>query len=136
MNMQMAPKEQDGLNEELQKSLALFEFTNPLPDKRQGTFRLYYNNCNGWEINKLISNVLNRTRDKRTHKYLKDIENPTKLDRILTQLKIWVVDVLNLAEMCVAWKKIATRRAIRQVTTRYDQNACWVGSSNEIRGEN
>ena len=122
--------------DELKKSLEIFECSVPLPQKQQGTVRLFYNNCNSLEINNLISDVLQRKRDKQKQQYLQEIENPTKVDRLLRQMKLWEVDVVNLSETCVAWENIVARRVIRQVTTTYDTTACWIGSSSQIKGEN
>ncbi len=122
--------------EELKKSLEIFECSAPLPQKQQGTVRLFYNNCNSLEINNLIGDVLQRKRDKQKQQYLKEIENPTKVDRLLRQMKLWEVDVVNLSETCLAWQNIVARRVIRQVTTSYDPTACWIGSSSKINSEN
>lgn len=53
-----------------------------------------------------------------------ELQNPTKVDRILPQMKIWDVDLVLLAEMCVDWTHIAPRRAISRVTWTYEQQAC------------
>ena len=121
---------------ELQKSLEIFDFASPLPVKQNGSFRLFYNNCNSLEINNSIGDVIKRKRDKTVNQYIQEIENPTKLDRLIRQMKIWGVDVVNLAETCVAWENIVARRVTRQVTSTYDHNACWIGSSSEIKGDN
>ena len=38
----------------LRQSLEIFDFSAPLPTKREGVFRVFYNNCNGMEINNTI----------------------------------------------------------------------------------
>ena len=48
-----------------QQCLSVFEFTRPLPEKRQGTLRVFYNNCNGLEINNTIGVFLKQKRDKK-----------------------------------------------------------------------
>ena len=126
-------KEED---KELQRSLELFDFSKELPSKADGTIQIFYNNCNGLEINPLLSDLLQRKRDKKQYKYLQEIENPTKLDRLLRQFKAWEIDLAHLSEVCVAWDNIATRRAIRTVMDTYDKTACWVGSSSAIKSDN
>ncbi len=129
----MTPSEQDAI---LDQCLALFDFSVPLPEKQADTIRIFYNNCNGLEINSLINDVLKRQREKKRYQYLRDIENPTKLDKLLKKMKLWDVDLANLSETCVAWENIAARRVVQQITNGYDQTGCWVGASSNIHGTN
>ena len=116
----------------LLQSLALFDFSIPLVEKTKGTLRLFYNNCNGLEINNLIEDVIGRKRDKQVNQYIGEIENPTKLDRLLRQAMAWEVDMVMLAETCTDWNKMAARRAVRHVTQTYDPRGCWVGSTSQV----
>ena len=125
-------EEQDKIGERLQESLELFDFTAPLPPKQTGVLRLFYNNCNGIAINNTIGMFLKQKRDKKKYDYIKDINTPTKLDGILRQMKLWEVDLVALAEICVAWEDNVPRRVIQQITSTYDANACWVGSSSKV----
>ena len=47
-------------------------------------------------------------------------------------MKLWEVDLVALAEICVAWEDNVPRRVIQQITSTYDVNACWVGSSSKV----
>lgn len=57
------------------------------------------------EINNTIGVQLQQKRDKIKYNYLRDTEAPTKVDSLVRQMKVWDVDVVNLAEMCVDWGK-------------------------------
>ena len=94
------------LKKNLQYCLELFDFTKPLPKKTKGTWRIFYNNCNGVEINATVSTYLKQQREKKSYNYIKDIEAPTKLDGIIQQMKVWEVDILEIAEMCTAWEDV------------------------------
>ena len=122
----------DDHEEKLHKSLALFEFSSPLPKKRSNILRIFYNNCNGVEINNTIGVQLKQKRDKIQYNYLGDTEAPTKVDSLVRQMKVWEVDVVNLAEMCVAWEKRIPRRTIQQITHKYDQTSCWTVATSKI----
>ncbi len=124
-----AEKKEEAL---LEKSLQMFDFSVPLPDKTKNIVRVFYNNCNGLEVNRMLEDLVQRERDKFTHNYLKDIENPTKLDRLLRQMKVWDTDIVLLAETCVDWSMVVPRRAIKKITSGYNRTACWTGSSSKI----
>ena len=116
----------------LNQSLELFDFSVPLRKKQKNVLRLFYNNCNGMEINNMVEDVIRRQRDKIKHNYLTDMENPTKLDGILRQMLSWEVDVVALAETCVDWNQIVPRRTIQHITKGYDRTACWTGASSSV----
>ena len=44
--------------QDLDDSLELFDFTYPLPEKQEGILRIFYNNCNGLEINRTIGEFI------------------------------------------------------------------------------
>ena len=117
---------------DLNESLQIFEFSKPLIAKQEGTWRFFYNNCNGLEVNSMISTFIQQKKDKTTYNYLKDTEAPTKLDSLLRQMKIWEVDIVSLAETCVAWEDHIPRRVIQNITQRYDNNGCWSVASSKI----
>lgn len=48
----------EGTDDALTESFKVFDFTVPLPDKTSNTLQVFYNNCNGLEINQLIADVL------------------------------------------------------------------------------
>ena len=116
----------------LQQSLELFDFSLPLPDKQDKCLRIFYNNCNGLEINNTIGVFLKQKKDKITYNYLLDAEAPTKVDSIIRQMKVWNIDVVNLVETCIAWDSKVPRRVIQQITTQYDKQGCWTGSTSKI----
>ena len=96
-----------------QQSLELFDFMRPLPEKSPGILRLFYNNCNSLEITNTIGVYLKSQKDKIKHKYIKNVETPTKLDSLIQQMCRWEVDIVSLAEMCIAWEKQVPRRVIQ-----------------------
>ena len=109
----------------LQQTLEIFDFNYPLQTKKEGTIRVFYNNCNSLEINNTIGVYLKQKKDKQRYNYMIDVEAPTKLDSIIRQMKIWEVDVCMLAETCVAWDKKIPRRVIRDITKQYDRTGSW-----------
>ena len=119
--------------ETLQENLELFDFTKPLPQKKKGPWRIFYNNCNGVEINGTVGTYLKQKREKKTYNYIQDIEAPTKLDGIIRQMKVWDVDILEIAEMCTAWEEVVPRRVVQQIAKRYEKTACWTVASSKIR---
>ena len=125
-------EEGTSLEEELDRGLALFDFPTELPEKQSKIMRIFYNNCNGLEINKAITTVIQGKTDKKTHGYIKDIEAPTKIDGLIRQMKAWNVDIVNLSETCVAWEDSSPRRTIQQITKKYDTTGCWTVSSSSI----
>ncbi len=129
--MQMTQTNINQWEEDLHQSLSLFEFTIPLPNKSTDTLRLFYNNCNGIEINHTIEVFLKQKRDKKQYNYLKDADAPTKLDSILRQMKLWQVDLVCLAELCVAWEDQIPRRVVQQITSQYDTTGCWSVASSK-----
>ena len=134
-NKETAPMRNETYNieEELSHSLAIFDFSAPLVEKTKDTLRLFYNNCNGVEINQVIESLLQQERDKKKFNYLQDIEIPTKLDGLLRQMKAWSVDIVSLSEFCVAWEDHVPRRAVQRLTQKYEANGCWTVSSSNIK---
>lgn len=118
--------------EYLERSAELFQFSHPLPEKKPGTLRVFYNNCNGLAINNTIGQFLKQKKDKGVHGYIQDIAVPTKVDGIIRQMKNWQVDIISLAELCVAWEDKIPRQVIRQITKQYDTNACWTTASSNV----
>ena len=117
---------------ELQQSLEIFDFSAPLPTKREGVLRVFYNNCNGMEINNTIGVFLQQKKDKQKYNYLRDVEAPTKVDSIIRQMKVWEVDVVKLSEMCIAWDQKIPRRVVQQITKNYDRTGCWTVATSKI----
>ena len=122
----------DEEEEYLRESLALFDFSDPLPLKGKGILRVFYNNVNGMEVNNMIGEYIRQKQDKKKHSYITDIATQTKLDEIIRQMKNWEVDIVALAETCVAWEERIPRQVIKQISKVYDANACWVASSSSI----
>ena len=69
--------------ERLEASLEILDFQRKLPKKTTQTLRMFYNNCNGVEINKMIHAHLKACRDKVKYDYINDVDVPTKLDGLL-----------------------------------------------------
>ena len=117
---------------ELEECLKIFDFSRPLPPKGDETLRVFYNNCNGIEINNTMQVYLKQKKDKAKHNYLLDVESPTKLDSLIRQMKVWDVDLVNLAELCTAWEKQAPRYIVQQITKNYDRTGCWTAASSKV----
>ena len=47
-------------------------------------------------------------------------------------MKVWDVDLVLLAEVCVAWEDKTPRRVIRQITQNYMNNGCWTVASSKV----
>ena len=118
--------------EQLRDSLTIFDFLTQFKAKEDGEWGFFYNNCNGLEVNNLISTYIQQKRDKITYNYLKDNDVPTKLDSLLQQMKLWDTDVIMLSETCVAWEERIPRRVIQSTTQRYESNACWTAASSKL----
>ncbi len=116
----------------LERSSELFQFSHPLPEKRSGTLRVFYNNFNGIAINNTIGQFLKQKKDKVNHGYIQDMAVPTKLDSIIRQMKTWQVNILSIAEMCAAWEDKIPRQVITQITKQYDSNVCWTVASSNV----
>ncbi len=116
----------------LEQCLEMFDFSTPLPKKGSSTLRLFYNNCNGLAINNTIGIYLQQKRDKVTYNYVTDVEAPTKVDSLIRQMNIWSVDVVNLAELCIAWEKQVPRQVVQQITKNYEPTGCWTVASSKI----
>ena len=116
----------------LRQSLAIFDFSAPLPTKREGVFRVFYNNCNGMEINNTIGVFLKQKKDKQKYNYLQDVEAPTKVDSIIRQMKVWEVDVAKLSEPCIAWDQKIPRQVVQQITKNNDRTGCWTVATSKI----
>ena len=116
----------------LEKCLEIFDFSTPLPEKGPGIFRLFYNNCNGLAINNTIGVYLQQKKDKVKYNYITDINAPTKVDSLIRQMKIWDIDIVNLAEVCIAWEKQVPRQVVQQITKQYDCTGCWTVASSQI----
>ncbi len=80
----------------------------------------------------MISTYIQQKKDKKIFNYLKDAEAPTKLDSLLRQMKIWDVDLVTLAEVCVAWEDNIPRRVIQNITKSYERNGCWAVASSQL----
>ena len=119
-------------NTELDACLEIFDFSKPLPPKGNDTLRVFYNNCNGIEINNTMQVHLKQKKDKLKHKYLIDVEAPTKLDSLIRQMKVWEVDLANFSELCIAWEKQAPRYIVQQITKHYDRTGCWTVATSQV----
>lgn len=117
----------------LQNSIEIFDFSIPLPIKEARHLRIFYNNCNGVEINNTMGIYLKQQKDKYKYNYIEDVEAPTKVDGIIRQMKLWKVDLVCLSEMSVAWEESAPRRVIQSITKQYDKSGCWTVSSSEVK---
>ena len=115
-----------------ERSLEIFDFSKPLPPKEQGILRIFYNNCNGIEINNTIGEYLKQKRDKVKYNYIQDVEAPTKLDSLIRQMKVWEVDMVNQTELCIGWEKQVPRYIVQQITKNYDKTGCWTVATSKV----
>ncbi len=46
-------------------------------------------------------------------------------------MKLWNVDLVCLAELCVAWEEYVPRRVVQQITAQYDTTGCWTVASSK-----
>ena len=125
-------KERKDKSQTLNQNLELFDFSKPLPTKGADTMRLFYNNCNGIEINNTIRKYMYQKRQMIKQRYLKDTCIMSKLDMIIQQNKRWDVDIICLAEINVAWEDKTPRGIIQTISKKYDPTCCWTISSSEI----
>ena len=116
----------------LDKCLKLFEFSVPLPVKGANTMQLYYNNCNGIEINKAITTFIKTRKDKVKYNYIRDIEAPTKIDNVIQQMKVWSVGISCLSKLGVAWEEISPSQLIQKISKVYDPTSCWTVASSDL----
>ena len=83
-------------------------------------------------INAALSAFITQKKAKKKFNYLKDTEVPTKLDGIIRQMKIWDVDLVALAEVCVAWEEACPRRIIQNITQQYNRTGYWTVASSKL----
>ena len=87
--------------------------------------RVYYNNCNGLEVNKLALSKMKAYRRKVEKKYIGDIVLDTKAEQMLHQLYEWNANVICLSETCVAWEKQAARHLFQNTLRLFDKDSTW-----------
>ena len=66
------------------------------------TLRLFYNNCNGLEVTKVVAECMKLKANKKKTKYLGMIKTQGKFGFIMDQMKQWQVNITCLAETGVA----------------------------------
>ena len=71
-------------------------------------------------------------RQKNKHKYLKDIDVPTKLDSLIQVTKELDTDIICLVELNTAWEEKTPHRIIQQISKKYDDTCCWTVSTSSI----
>ena len=132
-NGRNTPKDNNQIQKlDFESSLEIFEFSKALPEKNPKVIRLFYNNCNGISINNTIHTYLYQKRQKQKQRYLKDIDIPTKLDRLIQLTQGWETDIVCLAETNTAWEEKTPRRVIQKISKKYDDTCCWTVSSSSI----
>ena len=118
--------------QDLDEELRLFDFSHyPLPGKEKKTIRIFYNNINGVEINSAIEAVANNVKQKKTHEFVKDLDNFTKLEAFIKQINDWNIDISILAEPCVEWRHIIPRTIIQETSKKYDRFGHWIVATSE-----
>ena len=67
--------------------------------------RLFYNNCNGLEMNRLIRAQVGQKFNKKKLKYLGEEQNHSKCEGIMATMAEWQVNICCMAVIDVAWEK-------------------------------
>ena len=84
----------------------------------QKIIRLFYNNCNGIEINLLIKSKIQLKVNKANEKYLGEEQSVAKFDAIMATMKDWKVNMCCLSGTDTAWEHSTTRKAVNKVLKR------------------
>ena len=80
--------------------------------------RVYFNNCNGLEINRLINEQIKQNFEKKEKEYLGEVSLHTKVEALLSTMKDWEVDICCLAGTDIAWEHKAAKKAVQMVSRR------------------
>jgi len=112
--------------EQIDEALKVFDFSNyPLPKTTRDTFRIFYNNVNGLEINKAVDTVINNRKKKSQHSFINDLENHTKIEAFIKQMYSWQVHASVLSEPCIEWRDSIPRKVVKDISKKYDKLANW-----------
>ena len=108
----------------------LTKFFGPPPTTREEKIiRIFYNNCNGLEPTRTVSQLMKANSRKTSGEFLGEIKNGSKLDNIMTQLLSWQTNIACLAETGVAWDNMTTKRAFQKIAKAHDRRLCMTTSS-------
>ena len=91
---------------------------DPLRNNTGKIIRLYYNNCNGIEINLLVKSQTNKKIRKKNDSYLGEEQSSSKFDAIAATMKDWEVNICCLAGTDTAWEHRSTKDAVKRVLKR------------------
>ena len=85
-------------------------YGDQLQENNGKKLRIYYNNCNGLEINQLIAKKMQQKKDRKAKKYIGCVKDATKAEKMLGKLSEWDVNTACIAETCVAWEQPASKK--------------------------
>ena len=96
--------------------------------------RIYANNCNGIEINRLIKCNITQNFEKKKDKYLGEVRLQSKLDAIMATMCDWGVNIGCLAGTDTAWEhRAAKKAATKTVCSRLGRCASVTGASSTFK---
>ena len=101
--------------------------------KTKNTLRLYYNNCNGLAPTKLIKEKMKQRKIKEQRKFLGQVVGDSKVEKMLSTLNNWSVDIVCLSETNVAWEQPVARQIYNLVKKPFSKDSCWVTSSSQTK---
>ena len=74
--------------------------------KKKGKYvRIFFNNCNGLQVNKLITSKMIQKKTKKDKKFLGRTTSDSKAEKMIDQMCSWKIDLVCLSETNVAWVK-------------------------------
>ena len=105
---------------------SLFEFSSgSLPVKHRHVCRIFYNNINGLEIKDAIHKAVKLRNIKQKSQITGDIEQHTKVETFMQQMRRWDVSVTMLAEHCTDWNDGVPRLVLQEVGRKYNPRGMW-----------
>ena len=106
---------------------------DPLRNNTGKIIRLYYNNCNGIEINLLVKSQINN-KIRKNDSYLGEEQSSSKFDAIAEIIKDWEVNICCLAGTDTAWEHRSTKDAVKRVLKRrIDRCSTLISSSSSAK---
>ena len=98
-------------------------------EKKGKYVRIFFNNCNGLQVNKLITSKMIQKKTKKDKKFLGRTTSDSKAEKMIDQMCNWKIDLVCLSETNVAWENDTARRVFNLIKYPYDKRSCWITSS-------
>ena len=103
----LSDNDNEGVNETRRGSYNEYSFVgDKLKENNGSIIRLFYNNCNGIEINRLINQKVQEHFERKEKKYLGENSVYSKFEGIVATMKEWEVNICCLSSTDAAWEKI------------------------------